>query len=99
MRLFVSGSRHPWLLQPKTSVTFLSEVSSLCLSLLGHVEGFLAGLEADTGFSSSTRLTALSLCHWPPFSVSPLSFAAAALGSDAGLPVACLLVVQTEETQ
>lgn len=91
----VSGSCHPGLLQPKNPVTFLSEVFSLCLSLLGHVEGFFAGLEADTGSSCSIGLTAPSLCHWPPFSVSPLSFSAAALGSDPGLPVACLLVVQT----
>ena len=44
MRLFVSSSCHPWLLQPKNSVTLLSEVSSLCLSLLGHVEGFLKSM-------------------------------------------------------
>lgn len=99
VRLFVSGSCHCCLLQPRNSVTFLSEVSSLWLSLLGHVDGFLAGLEADTGSSCPIGLTAPSLCHWPPFSVSPLSFSAAALGSDAGLPVACLLVVQTEDTQ
>ena len=98
MRPFVFRSPSPCLLQPKNSVTFLSEVSSLCLSLPGHVEGFFAGLEADTGPLCSIRLTAPGLCHWPPFSASPLSFPAPALGSDHGLPVACTLVVQAEET-
>lgn len=98
MRPFVLRSPSPCLLQPKNSVTFLSEVFSLCLSLLGHVEGFFAGLEANTGSLCSVRPTAPGLCRWPRFSASPLSFPAPALGSDHGLPGACILVVQAEET-